>query len=69
MRAAALPKVRRDRDVWPGTRLKAQTVTCPECGTPMRLTEGRVKALCERVIVARVRLDALTRKAEDQESP
>jgi RNase P subunit RPR2 len=44
---------------------RLQTVTCPECGTSMRLTGGDVKALREGVIAARVRLDALTRKAED----
>jgi len=35
----------------------------------MRLTDGDVKALQEGVIAARVRLDVLTRTAEDQESP
>jgi RNase P subunit RPR2 len=44
---------------------RLQTVTCPECGTSMRLAGGDVKALREGVIAARVRLDALTRKAED----
>jgi len=29
--------------------------------------EGEVKALCDEVLDARVRLDALTRKAEDHE--
>ena len=33
------------------------------------LDEGDVMALDERVIAARVRLDALTRKVENQESP
>ena len=44
-------------------------VTCAECGTSMRLTEAHVTALREGVIEARVRLDALTRKAENEESP
>jgi hypothetical protein len=48
---------------------RLQTVTCPECGTSMRLTERDVKALRQGVIEARVRLDALTREAEDQELP
>jgi hypothetical protein len=41
---------------------RLQTVTCPECATSMRLTEGEVKALREEVIAVRVRLDALTAK-------
>ena len=49
---------------------RLHTVSCPECGTSMRLTDGDVKAaLQEGVIAARVRLDVLTRTAEDQESP
>ena len=44
-------------------------ITCPECATSIRLTGADVKALREGVIEARVRLDALTRKAENQESP
>ena len=40
---------------------RLQNVTCPECSTSMRLTEGETKALREGVIEARVRLDALTR--------
>ena len=48
---------------------RLETVTCPECATSMRLTEADVEALREEVIAARVRLDALTRNAENQESP
>jgi len=48
---------------------RLQTVTCLECGTSMRVTESDVNALREGVIGARVRLDALTCKAEDQKLP
>jgi hypothetical protein len=34
-------------DVWRGTRVEVQAGTFPECSTPMRLTEGDVKALRE----------------------
>jgi DNA-directed RNA polymerase subunit RPC12/RpoP len=38
---------------------RLQNITCPECGTSMRLTKGEAKALREGVIEARIRLDEL----------
>jgi hypothetical protein len=40
---------------------RLQVVTCPECATTMRLTEGELVALREGLIEARRRIDRLIR--------
>jgi hypothetical protein len=46
---------------------RLQNITCPECETSMRLTEGELAALREGVIQARVRLDALARPSPEKD--